>query len=80
MANMVLVHLLVAHVGHYCFNKKGRFARVLGGNESKLKKCFKDEKHAIEGFEKELLQNLSELQKHGLLFSFTTDPMLKQFG
>jgi hypothetical protein len=43
-----------------------------------LKKCFKDENHALEVFEKELKANLPELQKHGLFFSFTTDPMLPE--
>ena len=38
----------------------------------KLKKCFKDEVHALEIFENELKANLPELQKHGLFFTFTT--------
>ena len=62
----------------YCFNKHGRFAKVMGGNVPTLKKCFRDERHALEVFEKELKANLSELQKHGLLFSFTTDPCLPE--
>lgn len=62
----------------YCYLKKGRGAKVLGGNEPKLKKCFKNEKHALEVFKKELDKNLEELRKHGLFFSFTTDPMLKE--
>ena len=63
---------------HYCFNKKGRFANVLGGDTPTLKSCFKDEAHALEVFEKELQQNLPELQEYGLFFSFTTDPMLPE--
>jgi DNA repair photolyase len=62
----------------YCYLKKGRGAKILGGNTPTLKKCFKDEDHALEVFEKELKRNLPELQKHGLFFSFTTDPMLPQ--
>ena len=62
----------------YCYLKKGRSAKVLGGCEPKLKSCFKNEDHALDVFEKELKANLSELQKHGLFFSFTTDPMLKE--
>jgi DNA repair photolyase len=50
----------------------------MGGDTPKLKSCFKDEKHALKVFEKELQANLPELQKHGLFFSFTTDPMLKE--
>lgn len=60
----------------YCYCKKGILAKAMGGNVPVLKKCFKDEEHALEVFKKELTQNLSELQKYGLFFSFTTDPML----
>lgn len=62
----------------YCYLKKGRGAKILGGCEPKLKACFKNEKHALEVFEKELKANLPELQKHGVFFSFTTDPMLEE--
>lgn len=62
----------------YCYLKKGRGAAVLGGNNPELKKCFRDEGHALKVFEKELMENLPELQKHGLFFSFTTDPMLPE--
>lgn len=62
----------------YCYLKKGRGAAILGGDVPTLKKCFRDEEHAIEVFEKELRANLQELQKHGLFFSFTTDPMLHE--
>lgn len=43
----------------------------------RLKKCFKDEDHALAIFEKELKANIDELRKHGIFFSFTTDPMIK---
>lgn len=62
----------------YCYCKKGILAGAMGQDKPQLKKCFKDEKHALEVFEKELLQNKTELQKHGLFFSFTTDPMLAE--
>lgn len=62
----------------YCYLKKGRGAKILGGDKPTLKKCFKDETHAFEVFEKELKANLPELQKHGLFFSFTTDPLLPE--
>lgn len=62
----------------YCYNKKGRFAKTLGGNKPTLKKCFKDETDAIEIFIDEISVNIVELQKHGLFFSFTTDPMLPE--
>lgn len=60
----------------YCYNKKGRFKNVLGGNIPTLKKCFKANHNALEVFEKELMENLEKLQQHGLFFSFTTDPYL----
>lgn len=61
----------------YCYCKKGVMSHVWS-DTPKLKKCFRDEEEAISIFEKELLANLRELQKHGLFFSFTTDPMLPQ--
>lgn len=71
------------HVGcsngcEYCYLKKGRGKAVLGGDTPTLKKCFRDEKHALEIFEEELLQNVEELRKHGLFFTFTSDPMLPE--
>lgn len=46
--------------------------------EPKLKKCFKDEEHALETFKRELDANVNELGKTGILFSFTTDPLLPE--
>lgn len=60
----------------YCYCKKGILARAMGQDKPQLKKCFADEAHAYGIFHKELRVNLTELQKHGLFFSFTTDPML----
>lgn len=62
----------------YCYLKKGIGAAILGGNVPTLKKCFRDKQHALEVFTKELRVNLTELQKHGMFFSFTTDPMLPE--
>lgn len=62
----------------YCYLKKGIGAKILGGDKPTLKKCFRNEKHALEVFEKELKQNLYDLREHGLFFSFTTDPMLPE--
>lgn len=62
----------------YCYCKKGMLASTMGGNVPTLKKCFRNEGHAKDVFEKEMLQNRAELQKHGLFFSFTTDPMLPE--
>ncbi|MDR2927153.1 MAG: hypothetical protein LBV41_02960, partial [Cytophagaceae bacterium] len=62
----------------YCYCKNGILAGAMGQDKPQLKKCFKDEAHALEVFEKELKANLPELQKHGLFFSFTTDPFLPE--
>ena len=62
----------------YCSLRKGIGKATLGGDTPTLKKCFKDESHALEVFEKELKANLPELQEHGLFFSFTTDPCLPE--
>ena len=64
----------------YCYCKRG----VLNHHWStkpKLKKSFKDEGHAIEVFNKELdfiLANYPKIKDQGLLFSFTTDPLLPE--
>lgn len=62
----------------YCYLKKGILKPTLGGNKPTLKKCFKSEINALNIFESELSFNIVELQKHGLFFSFTTDPMLPE--
>ena len=62
----------------YCYCKKGILAPVMGQDKPQLKACFKSEKHALEVFGKELKENLEGLRKHGLFFSFTTDPMLAE--
>jgi len=62
----------------YCFLKKGRSAKTFGGDKPTLKKCFKNETHALEVFEKELLKNLDEIKDSGMFFSFTTDPMINE--
>jgi DNA repair photolyase len=62
----------------YCYCKKGILAGAMGQDKPQLKKCFKDEKHARAIFLKEFTENLDELKKHGLFYSFTTDPMLKE--
>ena len=61
----------------YCYCKRGVMSHVWS-NTAKLKRCFKDEKHAIEIFERELIQNLPELQKYGLFFTFTSDPFIPE--
>jgi DNA repair photolyase len=62
----------------YCYCKKGILAGAMGQDKPQLKKCFKDEDHAMRMFVKELRENIDELRKHGLFFSFSTDPMLPE--
>jgi len=61
----------------YCYCKRGVMAHTWS-DTPKLKACFKNEEHALEVFEKELKANLQELQKHGLFFTFTSDPLLPE--
>lgn len=61
----------------YCYCKSGVMSNVWS-TEPRLKKCFKDEYDALAIFEGELKRNLEAVRKTGILFSFTTDPMLKK--
>lgn len=61
----------------YCYLQKGRNAKIYTPVPT-LQKGFKDEEDAINRFRKEMLRNLAELMKHGLFFSFTTDPLLPE--
>lgn len=62
----------------YCYCKKGILAGAMGQDKPQLKKCFKNERNALEIFENELNANIVPLREHGLFFSFTTDPMLPE--
>jgi len=62
----------------YCYCKKGLLKAVMGSDEPTLKKCFLHEGQALDIFEKEIKQNLSDLRKYGIFFSFTTDPCLPE--
>lgn len=59
----------------YCYCKKGILSSTWS-NAPQLKKCFKNGAHALNLFTAELCKNKEELRKHGLFFSFTTDPLL----
>lgn len=61
----------------YCYCKRGVMAHVWD-NKPHLKKCFKSMEHALRIFSKEIQDNLEEVKKKGILFSFTTDPMLPE--
>jgi DNA repair photolyase len=65
----------------YCYLKKGIGKNVLGGNVPKLKKCFE----GVTDFNRLIVNEISkmtpekyhDIQRHGVFFSFITDPMLK---
>lgn len=64
------------HECEYCYLKRGITGKALGGTEVRLKKCFKDEKHALQVFCKEVMAHRDILRETGVFFSFTTDPMI----
>lgn len=61
----------------YCYCKKGFLGRNWDKNP-RLKKCFKDTTEAFNVFCSELKRNVEELRKHGIFFTFTSDPMLPE--
>lgn len=61
----------------YCYCKRGVMAHVWD-NKPHLKKCFLNEDDALATFIKELDRNLDNIGNSGILFSFTTDPMLPE--
>lgn len=65
------------HGCKYCYLKRGVLSKELGREDVQLKKCFKDEWDALGVFAEELKKNLSVLQEHGLFFTFTSDPLIK---
>lgn len=62
----------------YCYCKRGVLGHAMGKPQATLKKCFKDADDAIMQFERELLKNLDEYRKHGIFFTFTSDPLLPE--
>ena len=59
----------------YCYCKRGFLSHVWD-DVPHLKKCFKDERKALEIFEKELIANLEALKATSLFFTFSSDPFL----
>lgn len=66
------------HDCQYCYLKRGVLGPQLGNTEVKLKKCFKDTEDAVMTFCRECDKHLEYLQKVGIFFSFTTDPLIKE--
>lgn len=61
----------------YCYLRRGVLNHVWSGFPA-LKKCFKDEDDAINRFRAECEKNIEQLRKHGVFFTFTSDPFLKE--
>ena len=59
----------------YCYLKQYPMSQFWSATPT-LKKSLVNEETAIKIFEKELIKNLPELQKHGLFFNFSSDPFL----
>ena len=61
----------------YCYCKRGLLGHAMGKPTPILKKCF--DGHSPYGvFVRELHEHIVQLRKHGLFFSFTTDPLLPE--
>lgn len=62
----------------YCYLKRGAPSKQLGGQEVRLKKCFKEWIAALEVFCNEARKHIDALKAHGVFFSFTTDPLIPE--
>ena len=62
----------------YCYCKRGVLGHAMGGTTPTLKKCFKDDEDALRRFTANVQKYLPELRKHGIFFTFTSDPMLAE--
>jgi DNA repair photolyase len=67
----------------YCYCKKGVLGHAMGGDTPTLKKCFRNEQHAITVFFNELYDPATgtprkELMEHGIFFTFSSDPCLPE--
>lgn len=63
---------------NYCYCKRGLLGHAMGAPVPTLKKCFKDEEHAVSIFLREMHANIEEYRKHGIFFTFTSDPLLPE--
>lgn len=62
----------------YCYCKRGLLGHAMGAPVATLKKCFKDKEDALNQFCYELIANIAKLKKHGLFFTFTSDPFIEE--
>lgn len=66
------------HNCEYCYLKRGITGKTLGGTKVRLKKCFKNMENAIDTFCNEVTAHLEQCRRHGIFFSFTTDPLIEE--
>lgn len=59
----------------YCYCRRGVLSSVWSDRPC-LRKCFRDENHALECFIREAERNIDALREDGIFFSFTSDPAL----
>lgn len=64
------------HECTYCYLKRGAPSKQLGGNEVRLKACFKNEFHAANILQQEMDKWIEPCRKYGIFLSFTTDPLI----
>lgn len=61
----------------YCYLKRGLSAKVLGGDEPRLKAGYENIGQELDAFFEDVGKNHNVLRQHGIFMSFTTDPMLR---
>lgn len=62
----------------YCYCKRGVLGHAMGKPQATLKKCFKNEEHAVSIFLREMHAHIEEYREHGIFFTFTSDPLLPE--
>ena len=62
----------------YCFHRNGDYSEIVGGDIPTLKRGLCDDETALRKFRIALKDNLAELQEHGLLLNFVSDPFLPE--
>ena len=67
-----------SHECTYCYLKRGAPSKQLGGNEVRLKACFKNEFHAANILQQEMDKWIEPCRKYGIFLSFITDPMIDE--
>lgn len=65
----------------YCYLRRGVLKHACGGDKPVLKSCFKDDVDAIRVYRRELqdlIKRNDDIKKHGIFFTFTSDPCLPE--